>query len=186
MKNVLNRIVMFSLIIWCSEETVFTDDSSSLSKEGDAMRLVCVAFGEGEMIPAVYTCDGENVSPPLVWSDVPETVKSFALIADDPDAPSGTWVHWVVYNIPPDARALAENASNAVSLPDGAGQGMNDSGKPGYGGPCPPGGVHRYYFRLYALDARLAADTAMTKKKLLAGMEGHLLAEAVLMGRYRR
>lgn len=178
---------MLSLSICCCLLVVFADNSSSTSKEGEiAMKLVSAAFGEGEMIPAVYTCDGENISPPLTWDDVPENVKSFTLIGDDPDAPMGTWVHWVVYNIPSSVKTLAENVPKVDSLPDGTRQGVSDFRKPGYGGPCPPGGMHRYYFRLYALDAQVQVDAKMTKKKLLEAMEGHVLAEAVLMGKYKR
>lgn len=156
------------------------------AKGGAAMKLSSSAFNEGAMIPATYTCDGVNISPPLQWSDAPAAVKSFALICDDPDAPMGTWVHWVVYNIPPTVSELPEKVPASDTLADGTRQGINDFRKTGYGGPCPPGGTHRYFFKLYALDALLPVEPGMTKAKLLKAMEGHILAEAQVTGKYKR
>jgi len=150
------------------------------------MKLTSSAFREGESIPKQYTGDGADVSPPLAWDSVPEGVKSFALICDDPDAPRGTWVHWTLYDLPPEARSLAENTPRTRTLANGARQGLNDSGKIGYAGPYPPSGTHRYYFKLYALDARVNRDPGLTKAHLLQAMQGHILAEAQLMGRYSR
>ena len=150
------------------------------------MKLSSTAFVDGVMIPVKYTCDGENISPPLAWSGAPDGTKSFALICDDPDAPAGTWVHWVMYNIPSRAASLPEKVPAADTLPDGTRQGISDFKRPGYGGPCPPGGIHRYFFKMYALDVALPAGTKMTKTKLLAVMEGHVLASAQLMGKYGR
>ena len=144
------------------------------------------AFKEGEMIPSMYTCDGENVSPPLTWSPGPGGTRSFALISDDPDAPMGNWVHWVIYNIPPEKAGLPEDVPDDNALVDGAKQGITDFGRPGYGGPCPPGGTHRYYFKVYALDTILDLGTGEKKKDLLKAMEGHVLAEGQLMGKYKR
>ena len=144
------------------------------------------AFEEGGMIPNKYTCDDVDVSPPLAWDEVPDGTKGFALICDDPDAPMGTWVHWVLYDLPPTTRALPENIPTKETLENGAKQGTNDFRKIGYGGPCPPGGTHRYYFKLYALDIALNRDPGMTKAELLKAMEGHILAEGQLMGRYKR
>ena len=144
------------------------------------------AFGEGGMIPVQYTCDGKNVSPPLRWSEPPEGTGSFALISDDPDAPAGTWVHWVVYNIPPGVRELPENIPSTEKLPDSTVQGTTDFWSIGYGGPCPPSGTHRYYFKIYALDAMLNLRHGATKQQLLAAMEGHIRARGELMGRYTR
>ena len=150
------------------------------------IKMRSTAFEEGGMIPKKYTCDGVDVSPPLKWDNVPDGTKSLALISDDPDAPVGTWVHWVLYARPPDPRELPENIPPKKALENGAKQGTNDFRKIGYGGPCPPGGTHRYYFKLYALDIELRLDPGMTKGELLKAMEGHILAEGQLMGRYKR
>ena len=151
-----------------------------------AISVSSSAFQEGGTIPAKYTCDGNDVSPPLKWTGVPEATKSLALISDDPDAPMGTWVHWVMWNIPPSARELVENMPPKPELPDGSRQGISDFRRPGYGGPCPPSGVHRYYFRIYALDTVLDLSTSTRKADLLKAMKGHILAEGQLMGRYSR
>jgi len=150
------------------------------------MEIKSSAFGSGEMIPAKYTCDGADFSPQLEWSGSPAGTRSFALICDDPDAPMGTWVHWVIYDIPPTATMLAEGITREKDLPGGGTQGINDFRKIGYGGPCPPGGTHRYFFKLYALDAMLGLKPGITKDQLLTAMRGHILGEAQLMGTYRR
>jgi len=150
------------------------------------MEVKSTAFQEGAMIPKLYTCDGQDISPPLSWSGVPAKAKSIALIMDDPDAPRGTWDHWVLFNIPPDTKSLAQNIPRTPSLTNGAKQGNNSWPKLGYGGPCPPGGTHRYYFKVYALDIVLTLKTGITKAQLLKAMEGHILAEGQLMGRYTR
>ena len=138
------------------------------------------------MIPRQYTCDGEDISPPLAWTGVPEGTNSLALICDDPDAPVGTWVHWVLFKIPPSTKDLPANVPPKENLDNGAKHGTNDFRKLGYGGPCPPGGTHRYYFKLYALDAEIPSEAGITKAQLLKEMEGHILAEGQLMGRYKR
>ncbi len=143
-------------------------------------------FQEGGMIPAKHTCDGDDISPPLQWTGKPEGTKSFALISDDPDAPMGTWVHWVMWNIPPDVNGLAENVPPHPQLPDGSRQGLSDFRRPGYGGPCPPSGVHRYYFKVYALDTMLDLPSNTRKADLLKAIKGHILAEGQLMGKYSR
>jgi Raf kinase inhibitor-like YbhB/YbcL family protein len=150
------------------------------------INMKSTAFDEGGMIPKKYTCDGPNVSPPLTWTSVPEGTKSLALICDDPDAPMGTWVHWVLFNLPADVRELPENIPPQKTLANGAKQGITDFRKIGYGGPCPPGGTHRYYFKLYALDTEIDLDSGVTKKQLLEAMKGHILAEGQLMGKYKR
>ncbi|MCP4688378.1 MAG: YbhB/YbcL family Raf kinase inhibitor-like protein [Desulfobacterales bacterium] len=150
------------------------------------MKLTSAAFTEGAMIPVKYTCDGADPSPPLQWGPAPGGARSFALICDDPDAPAGNWVHWVYYSIPADVKALPENVGAAERPGPGGVQGKNDFRKLGYGGPCPPGGTHRYYFKLYALDAVLDLPPGASKKTLLKAMEGHILEEAQLMGRYKR
>ncbi|MDO8525795.1 MAG: YbhB/YbcL family Raf kinase inhibitor-like protein, partial [Candidatus Omnitrophota bacterium] len=144
------------------------------------------AFKDGGMIPAKYTCDGDDLSPDIAWSGLPSGAKSVALISDDPDAPRGTWVHWVIYNIPPELKGLNEGVEPDKVLDNGALQGMNDSRQTGYGGPCPPAGVHRYFFKVYALDTKLSLGPGATKKDLEGAMRGHILAEGQLMGRYKR
>ena len=130
------------------------------------------AFTEGGMIPKQYTCDGADISPPLSWSTVPEGTKSIAIIVDDPDAPAGTWVHWLVYNLPPDLKGLPENILAKETIANGGMQGMTDFRRIGYGGPCPPSGTHRYIFKVYAVDKLLDLYPGAIKKRLLQAMEG--------------
>ena len=152
-----------------------------------AFTLTSSAFTEGAPIPAKHTCDGADVSPPLAWSGAPSGAAAFALIMDDPDAPAGTWVHWVLYDLPARSSALAENVAKTEALKDGAVQGRNDFPRTGYGGPCPPPGKpHRYFFKLYALDAALGLKPGATKQELERAMQGHVLATAQLMGTYAR
>jgi len=154
------------------------------------MKISSTAFHHEDAVPSRYTCDGSNVSPPLVWSDVPEGTKSFAIVVTDPDAPDPkapktTWVHWVLYDLPGDARGLRE-AIPVKGLPAGTFEGSNDWGRTGYGGPCPPIGRHRYVHTLYALDTTLADLDRPTRAALLAAMQGHVLATAELIGTYQR
>jgi Raf kinase inhibitor-like YbhB/YbcL family protein len=151
-----------------------------------SFELTSIIIGHEQPIPEYHTCDGEDVSPPLDWNDSPEGTQSFALIMDDPDAPGGTWVHWVLFNIPSETRSLRENIAPDAQLADGSMHGINSWGRPGYGGPCPPSGTHRYFFKLYALDTTLDLDDSADKEQVLAAMEGHVLAEAELMGTYSR
>lgn len=144
------------------------------------------AFAQGEAIPAQYTCDGADTSPPLSWEAPPEGTQSLALIMDDPDAPGGVWTHWVVYNLPPDTRSLAVERPAGETLPGGGVQGANSWGDPTYGGPCPPSGEHRYIFTLYALDTELELEPGAEKTAVLAAMEGRILARGSLMGTYQQ
>jgi Raf kinase inhibitor-like YbhB/YbcL family protein len=161
----------------------------SPTAEENTLNLTSPAFANGEAIPQKYTCEGEDISPELRWGDPPEGTKSFAFIMDDPDAPSGTWVHWIVFNLPPDTRQVQEGASKASGaasiLPPGNILGVNSFNRVYYGGPCPPSGQHRYFFRLYALDAMLE-PTSVDKATLLQWMEGHILAQGELMGVYQK
>ena len=150
------------------------------------IKVTSTAFSQEGLIPSKYTCDGADVSPPLQWQGIPQGTKSIALISDDPDAPVGTWVHWVLFNIPPDAASLDENVPPQETLPNGARQGKNDFGKIGYGGPCPPGGTHRYFFEICALDTLLDLPPGSKKSDLLKDMEGHILGRGRLMGKYKR
>lgn len=151
-----------------------------------ALKLSSTAFPQEGAIPSKYTCDGPNISPPLIWAEVPEGTKTLALICDDPDAPGKTWVHWVLYGLPATSKGLAENVPPQPKLPDGSKQGTTDFKKIGYGGPCPPSGSHRYYFKLYALDTNLPLEPGATKDQLLKAMGGHILAQGQLMGRYQK
>lgn len=145
------------------------------------------AFSEGGTIPRKHTCDGPDLSPPLSWTGAPAGVRSFALICEDPDAPRGAWVHWVIFDLPASLTGLPEGVPAAAEPPVGGRQGKNDFGGMGYGGPCcPRGTTHRYFFRLYALDATLGLKAGATKADVLKAMEGRILAEAQLMGRYGR
>jgi Raf kinase inhibitor-like YbhB/YbcL family protein len=150
------------------------------------IEVTSTAFEDGGTIPARYTCDGLDASPPLSWTPVPDGTESLALISDDPDAPSGTFVHWVIYNLPPDTRRLPEDVPNRETLPSGAVQGINGAGNVGYMGPCPPSGTHRYFFKVYALDARLNLGGGTTKEALVNAIEGCVLAEGRLVGTYQR
>jgi Raf kinase inhibitor-like YbhB/YbcL family protein len=150
------------------------------------LEITSSAFAEGEMIPSRYTCDGADLSPDLAWRGVPEAAQSLTLICDDPDAPGGTWVHWVLFNMPADTDGLPSGIPSDATLENGARHGTNDFRRLGYGGPCPPGGTHRYFFRLYALDIALDLESGIDPARLLEAMEGHILAEAQLMGKYKR
>jgi Raf kinase inhibitor-like YbhB/YbcL family protein len=151
------------------------------------LELVSGDFRHGERIPERFTCDGEDLSPTLVWHGVPVETRSFALVCDDPDAPRGTWVHWLLYNLPAEAAELGAGMPRLPELPSRARQGVNDSGDVGYGGPCPPAGKpHRYFFRLHALDTSLNLPPGASRAELEQAMAGHVLAVGTLMGTYER
>jgi len=157
--------------------------------EGEDTMTIAVtspAFEDGGMIPKKFTCDGENISPPLHIGDVPDEARSLTLIADDPDALGGTWVHWVLYDLPPKTTELPENMPVDEEIQDGAHHGVSDFKRFGYGGPCPPSGTHRYYFKVYALDTILNLSGRVTKADVIKAIQGHVLAEGQLMGRYAR
>jgi Raf kinase inhibitor-like YbhB/YbcL family protein len=148
----------------------------------DILKVTSPSFKDGEMLPDKFTCDGENISPAINWRELPMGVKSLALICDDPDAPSGDFVHWVVYNIPADIEGFKENAE----ISDIADLGVTDYGRGGYGGPCPPSGVHHYHFKVYALNEMIETEKALDKYDLLDRMEGHILANGEIVGLYKR
>ena len=150
------------------------------------IKITSPAFEDGGLIPAKYTCDGADISPPLQWDAVPEGTKSIALICDDPDAPVGTFVHWVIFGLPAETRELAEKVPAEEVLANGARQGISDFGRTGYGGPCPPSGTHRYFFKIYALDAEIALAAGADKAQLLKAMEGHIVGQGQLIGKYKR
>jgi len=145
------------------------------------MKIISSAFEDKQMIPPKYTCDGENINPPLQISNIPTETQSLALIVDDPDAPSGDWIHWLVWNINPAIKLITEN-----ELPQGAIQGTNDFNKQNYGGPCPPSGIHHYQFKIYALDTLLNLPSSSRKKDLEKAMENHILDKALIVGLYQR
>jgi len=176
-------------------ESLPAEDPSRLT-----IQLRSPAFADGGMIPKTFTCDGSDRSPPLEWSSVPASARALALICDDPDAPGGTWSHWVVFNLSSHVKALREGVPAEQTVPEvsteragpvveklpEARQGKNDFGKTGYGGPCPPSGTHRYFFRLYALDTRLELGSTATRAEVFRAIEGHILAEGRLAGKYQR
>ncbi len=177
-------VVVASVSVSC--QTKETNKAAGKGKEKVVFTITSTAFKHEGMIPSQYTCDGANISPQLAWTNPPDSTKSFALICDDPDAPVGDWVHWVMFNIPPETRELKEKISDDAVLPNGARHGITDFRGYGYGGPCPPSGTHRYFFKLYALDTMLPAKEQVTKKDLLEAMKGHILEKTELMGKYAR
>ena len=180
MKTALVRNSMTVLVLIC-----FT---TFCGPKGGSMTITVTspAFASMQAIPRKYTCDGENLSPPLSWGKVPNSAKSIVLICDDPDAPAGDWVHWVCYDIPPAADPLPEAVPASDTLACGGRQGKTDFGKTGYGGPCPPGGTHRYFFKVYALDIMLNLPAGKTKKEILKAIKGHVVASGELVGTYTR
>jgi Raf kinase inhibitor-like YbhB/YbcL family protein len=163
------------------------EEAATVTEEKPVIELQCTAFGEGDAIPSVHTCDGEDISPELSWSGAPEGTRSFALIMDDPDAPGGIFTHWVIFNIPAGSIELAEGIPTSAELPTGARQGRNSFGRTGYDGPCPPQGTsHHYHFVIYALDEVLDLAGGASKGQVLDAMEGHVLGEGELVGIYER
>jgi Raf kinase inhibitor-like YbhB/YbcL family protein len=151
------------------------------------LTLTSSAFRDGEPIPVIHSCDGEDLSPQLAWTGAPVETRTFALICDDPDAPRGTWVHWLIWNLGADTVELGQGVPPRPQLPSGARQGLNDGGVLGYAGPCPPPGApHRYFFRLYSLDTALNLPPGVNRSDLEAAMRGHILARGTIMGTYQR
>jgi Raf kinase inhibitor-like YbhB/YbcL family protein len=182
-------IVFLVLILSCAnrpQSPAPPPAANSPTENKMEIKLTSAAFKEGQAIPRQYTCDGVNVSPPLEWTGVPKSAKTIAIICDDPDAPAGTWVHWVLYNLPTENIGLVENLPATENLKAGGFQGKNDFGKVGYGGPCPPSGTHRYFFKIYALDSELPLKAGATKADVEKAMEGHVVLQGQLMGTYKR
>lgn len=181
----MKRIVIFMLLAQISGHA---GAAMGTGTSEEIMKLESSDFTQGSIIPKRHTCMGENASPHLSWDGAPAGTKSFALIVDDPDAPSGAWVHWLLYNVPGERRSLPENIESMPQLDDGILQGRNDFGQPGYGGPCPPygHGPHRYVFKLYALDDELPLPPGARKGELERAMKGHILAQAETIGRFER
>lgn len=198
MKNFLYYILVLSLAACAAQPTPTSEPDATevptqISTEvpmgateevAMSFEISSPAFGNGEAIPVDFSCDGSDASPALTWTEPPADTQSFALIMDDPDAPMGTWVHWVVYNIPASTRELEENMPAIPELSNGIAQGYTSAKTVGYHGPCPPSGTHHYYFKLYALDTVLSLSAKADKKELLAAMEGHILANVELMGTF--
>jgi len=186
----LTRVLTFTVILLsllfaistmtACKEKIATEEVSIEEKVGKGvMKIESPSFRNNEMIPSKYTCDGANVNPPLLISGTPEDAKSLVLIVDDPDAPSKTWVHWIVWNIDPNTKEILEN-----TIPEGAVEGMTDFGKQGYGGPCPPSGIHHYHFKIYALDITISLDSSASVVDIKEAMQGHILDSAELIGLY--
>ncbi len=181
------RICVFVLAAICAFCSVSACAQTTGGNISSNLQISSPAFSEGGTIPKKFTCDGPDLSPPLTWKDAPANAQSFALIMDDPDAPVGTWVHWVLYNLPASTKELPEGIDKTEQLSSGALQGRNDFRKIGYGGPCPPPGKpHRYYFKLYAIDRKLDLKAGATKAQVEAAMKSHILGQTQIMGRYGR
>lgn len=185
-------IFVSTLLSACAPSVTATTEAPAVANptviptatEISSFQLTSDAFANNESIPEVYSCDGKNISPALTWNEPPTGTQSFALIMDDPDAPGGTWVHWVLFNIPASARSLPEAFSPVAILPDGSTSGISSFGRMGYGGPCPPSGTHHYFFKLYALDEKLSISVGADKGELEKAMTGHILAQSELVGTY--
>lgn len=186
---ILVLIVAAATLFWSffqrSEEQpsgeISEPEEETLLEERSNMKIESPAFQNNSNIPVKYTCDGEDVSPPLKITETPKGAQSLVLIVDDPDAPGGVWVHWTVWNIAPNTTEIAED-----SLPEGAVEGVTDFGQPGWGGPCPPSGTHRYFFKVYALDTSLDLEPSARAQDIAEAMRGHILGQAQLIGLYQR
>ena len=190
MKQITFLLLTVVLLSACAPSapatTEQTIDDPLAMEDAMSIEITSSAFSHETPIPEKYSCKGEDVSPALAWGEPPTGTQSFALIMDDPDAPVGTWDHWLLFNIPTAARGLPEALPSDVTLPDGSMSGRNSWGKTGYGGPCPPSGTHRYFFKLYALDEMLAISAGATKGELEKAMVGHILATGELMGTFSK
>jgi Raf kinase inhibitor-like YbhB/YbcL family protein len=183
---VVSILVFLFVPIGCAKDPKSEKQGDKMQAAVENLELKSSVFKAGEMIPRKHTCDGEDISPQLSWGKTPDGTKELVLICDDPDAPMGTWVHWVIYGMPSSTTGLTENFPKKDTA-QGAVQGKNSFGKVGYGGPCPPhGSTHRYYFKLYAIDKALNLNPKATKDEVTKAIEGHILAKGELMGRYGR
>ncbi len=185
--SVSTNLLLAVALVGCFVTAGCSQEPKSATGHVMKVRLTSAAFAEGQPIPAKYTADSLDISPPLAWTNTPPGTKSFALIADDPDAPAGDWTHWVIYDLPPTAVSLGEDQLKLAQFKNGAKQGPNDFKKTGYNGPAPPPGkAHRYYFKLYALNILTGLPPGAVKADLLKAMDGNLLGEGQLMGTYQR
>jgi len=182
----LSTLALF-LLCACHNPGSRTENNNIQPGKGSmTLTISSSAFANGGMIPSQYTCDGANISPPVQWSGLRAAAKTFAIVVDDPDAPAKTWVHWVVYDLPANTTQLTENIGQGKTLGSGGKQGTSDFKKIGYGGPCPPGGTHRYFFKLYAVDIETSLPPGATKDELLKAIEGHVVGQGELVGKYKR
>lgn len=179
------KYFLFSIIITLLVTGIEFSQTKAKGKKME-IKLESPAFRNGDFIPSKYTCDGENISPALSWNKPSDKVKHYCLIVEDPDAPSGNFVHWIVFDIPANITTLNEDITNQKNLPDSAEMGTNDARRIGYFGPCPPSGTHRYFFRIYAIDTVLKMDAGATKAEVMKAMQGHIVAQGELMGKYQR
>jgi Raf kinase inhibitor-like YbhB/YbcL family protein len=189
MKRIIFYLLVISMTACAPAQPLSTQTSQPSSPQINqevtiSFEISSPAFANGEPIPSDFSCAGRDISPTLTWTEPPAGTQSFALIMDDPDAPSGSWVHWIIFNIPASTRNLAEGMPTDPKLSDGSLQGKISSGTSGYHGPCPPSGTHRYFFKLYALNTMLDLPTNARKEDLSSAMEGHILANAELMGTF--
>jgi Raf kinase inhibitor-like YbhB/YbcL family protein len=185
MKLTLIFTACFVLLLGCSEHVQQPQPVVTTANESASIHLTSAAFADGQAVPDKFTCHGQDISPPLQWSGAPPQTKSIALTCEDPDAPSGTFTHWVIFDVPATASSLSENVSKTTALPDGTQQGKNSFGNIGYNGPCPPGGkTHHYIFKIYALDTPLTLDSGPAKEDLINAINGHILAQGQLTGTY--
>jgi Raf kinase inhibitor-like YbhB/YbcL family protein len=187
----MSRTIIIALVASIAAGAIILSQANPLppgkaASRNDTLVIGSAVFTAMDSIPSRYACDGADVSPPLSWRGVPAAAKSIALIVDDPDAPGGTWVHWVVYDLPPGSARLDENIPKIDTLRGGGKQGVTDFRRVGYNGPCPPGGTHRYFFKLYALDIMLNLPSGKAKKEIEKAMKGHIIANAVLVGTYTK
>jgi Raf kinase inhibitor-like YbhB/YbcL family protein len=182
MIRIMITLILVLILTGCADQPGTEVDMTGITK----LTLTSPDFAHEQAIPTEFTCDGKDLSPELVWGDPPAGTQSFALIVDDPDAPAGIWVHWVLYNLPAESRGLPRGVPAGASLSSGGVFGLNSWRQMAYGGPCPPSGIHRYYFTLYALDTVLEQSAGMSKQELLAAMQGHVLGQGQLMGTYTR
>ncbi len=178
------HFIIFAVIILLITQTYCAEEK--IKEQKMKFQITSSVFKQGEFIPSKHTCDGINVSPPLKWEGIPEGTRSLALICDDPDAPIGDWVHWIIYYIPNNINELKEGLPKNKELENGIKQGTTSFRNVGYGGPCPPSGTHRYFFKLYALDTVLDLDSSATKNILLDAMKNHIIESTELMGTYKR
>lgn len=182
--NILGFCYLVSLIVLLPSYNPFTHfENKEIKME---INIESRNFEEGGFIPSKYTCDGENISPQLSWTCSVEGVKTYAIIVEDPDVPGGDFTHWIVYNIPSWINSMMENTTPAKNIPDEILMGTNDFGRIGYGGPCPPSGIHRYFFRIYGLNTAVHLDSGAMKKEVMKKIEGHIIARGELMGKYQR
>ena len=186
MKKIVLLVVLAGALLVSGCGRSSEQGSDSTQEVPMSLSISSPAFKAGASIPAVYSCRGKDISPALSWGEPPAGTQSFALIMDDPDAPAGIWVHWVLYNIPAAARSLPEAVPSDAQLADGSLQGRNSGRALGYNGPCPPSGTHRYFFKLYALDAPVSLRSGAGKEDLLKAMQGHILGQGELMGTFSR